>query len=552
MGDGGVQSHEHMTNNDQTNEQVNNANNQQNNFNIITAKRKRTSNSYLSMKDPKKPKDATQNPSVVKISNRFTPLAPLNNDIEMDGSEEESIHEDDDNQDNQNPANKHKQTKKTVKPPPLVVHVNVQSHAKFLQAIRDQIKDVKLSQLETNARYLGSTKVSWDYYRNKRKITQCHNCQEWGHATSNCFAEPACLKCAGNHLTSTCVKTRETPVHCVNSGGAHPANFIDCPTYKNIISKTQNNQNQKSKKKFAHPSSDISNVQHFPPMNKPANGGVANMHSNGTSNNRHQINRDQFQIHPSATNQNQTADIISLANEIQEIEQICDINEMLSLVKDLKQKLLKCRNKTQQFEVFVNFSFTIGVPKICSCNSNGLKNKIGEVIEFLDRMSIDLFLIHETRLNSTDRIKIKNYSIIRRDKTSAAGGIAILCLVIKLTSQLYVVSAYCSPQVKFTAKDLDNIFNIGEKVLLIGDLNARHRTWNCHRINPRGTVLYNYSLKNNYCVQFTDKPTHYPTNNMTPTTIDIYVNKNVSQASELKVLDELNSGHNPIILSLGN
>ncbi|CAG5100732.1 Similar to X-element\ORF2: Probable RNA-directed DNA polymerase from transposon X-element (Drosophila melanogaster) [Cotesia congregata] len=207
--------------------------------------------------------------------------------------------------------------------------------------------------------------------------------------------------------------------------------------------------------------------------------------------------------------------------------------------------------------------------KICSWNANGLKNKLGEVIEFISRNKIDIFLINETRLCEKDKLKVRNYNCIRKDKNYTAGGVAILvkkdlayqecvvtstieCIIIKLASNIFITAAYNSPANNFTTQDLNSILGIGNKVLLIGDLNARHITWNNHVNNRRGLTLFDYTLTNNCSIIFPDEPTHYPTNNSTPTTIDIAVNKNVNNVSDLQVLHELNSDHTPVVLKLGS
>lgn len=62
---------------------------------------------------------------------------------------------------------------------------------------------------------------------------------------------------------------------------------------------------------------------------------------------------------------------------------------------------------------------------ICSWNTDGLRNKIGELIVFLNKYNIDILLINETRYNETLKLKIKNYKTIRIDKDSTASGITI-------------------------------------------------------------------------------------------------------------------------------
>ncbi|KAM0726761.1 Nucleic-acid-binding protein from transposon X-element [Formica fusca] len=97
-------------------------------------------------------------------------------------------------------------------------------------------------------KYLNHTKITWERYLNKKRVTQCHRCQEWGHATSNCHVTPKCLKCAENHLTRECKKPATIPARCANCGKDHPANAIICEKYiekLNWISKmTRTNKHQ--------------------------------------------------------------------------------------------------------------------------------------------------------------------------------------------------------------------------------------------------------------------------------------------------------------------
>nr|CAI5846180.1 unnamed protein product [Callosobruchus analis] len=68
----------------------------------------------------------------------------------------------------------------------------------------------KLNYLNNNVRFILNTKILWERRQSERPIIQCHRCQRWGHATSNCQRQPRCLKCAASHLTNECLKTRET------------------------------------------------------------------------------------------------------------------------------------------------------------------------------------------------------------------------------------------------------------------------------------------------------------------------------------------------------
>lgn len=74
-----------------------------------------------------------------------------------------------------------------------------------------------------------NTKVSWEPYRNKKGVSQCHRCQRFGHGSANCRLTPVCVKCGEDHLTKDCEKLPEAPPTCANCNGDHPASYTGCP-----------------------------------------------------------------------------------------------------------------------------------------------------------------------------------------------------------------------------------------------------------------------------------------------------------------------------------
>lgn len=59
-------------------------------------------------------------------------------------------------------------------------------------------------------------------------ILQCKRCQAFGHTKGYCKKDPACVKCAGNHLTKNCTIRNEEKAKCVNCREAHPASYRGC------------------------------------------------------------------------------------------------------------------------------------------------------------------------------------------------------------------------------------------------------------------------------------------------------------------------------------
>lgn len=206
---------------------------------------------------------------------------------------------------------------------------------------------------------------------------------------------------------------------------------------------------------------------------------------------------------------------------------------------------------------------------VCSWNANSITNKIGELTEFLIRTGIHICLLNETKLANNLKFSIKGFHCLRKDSSRAEGGVAVLiknnipyekitldpdldldCICIRLKDNTHIIATYNKPRNRLTNADFDILTRTSRKVLVVGDLNCRHTSWNCHRNNTNGRTLYNYSLNNDVTIQFPDRHTHFPPNNTTPTTIDLVLNKNVTNISDIETLDELSSDHSPIVFTL--
>lgn len=70
--------------------------------------------------------------------------------------------------------------------------------------------------------------------RSKAQVSQCHRCQKFRHASSNCNANPRCVKCAGPHLSKDCTRANhcpDSPPVCANCAGNHTANYRGCKMF---------------------------------------------------------------------------------------------------------------------------------------------------------------------------------------------------------------------------------------------------------------------------------------------------------------------------------
>ena len=87
---------------------------------------------------------------------------------------------------------------------------------------------------------------------------------------------------------------------------------------------------------------------------------------------------------------------------------------------------------------------------------------------------------------------------------------------------------------------------------MFGDLNAKHRSWNCHHTeNKNGKTVFNYIQNSNSMIIAPNEPTIYPDNGSTSTIIDIGINKNVSNINDPIVKHELSSDHCPVLFTIG-
>ncbi|VVC42105.1 Pre-C2HC domain,Zinc finger, CCHC-type [Cinara cedri] len=82
--------------------------------------------------------------------------------------------------------------------------------------------------------YLLNRKIKIEEPYKQRTIVQCQNCQEYGHSKAYCSYPSRCVRCASQHLTSTCTKPRDTPAKCALCNDDHPANYRGCQIHTNL------------------------------------------------------------------------------------------------------------------------------------------------------------------------------------------------------------------------------------------------------------------------------------------------------------------------------
>lgn len=187
-------------------------------------------------------------------------------------------------------------------------------------------KTITMRELRQNYSAIDYIKVRWEHQKpNKSKVTQCYNCQMFGHGASKCRVKMYCALCAGNHKTTDC---KEQKFKCANCNGDHKALSPECPKreeYKQIRQRTQPRNRLRSQQFNTASNYDVN----FP----------NSLNQNQRSNtNRMGYNQPNYQ-----NTNNNTGNLFSF-------------EEIKNLTFELISSLRNCKSREEQFGVITNLA----------------------------------------------------------------------------------------------------------------------------------------------------------------------------------------------------
>lgn len=216
-------------------------------------------------------------------------------------------------------------------------------------------KEWKIEELNTRKHIILYIKVTWSRHYNNKEMVQCHRCQQWGHATSNCNARHRCLKCAENHPTNQCPKKKEEEPKCVNCGGAHVANNRECPSYLRRLEWIQKNRRIEEPKPAAPkyvpapaPTTNAWNQRREerpqqPPATPPPSRPQTNQFPQASSSS------------PSSAS-NPTNCMNDLFAEFKRLNELCNVNCLLNAIRALNKLLANASSSQDKFLIFMDFT----------------------------------------------------------------------------------------------------------------------------------------------------------------------------------------------------
>ena len=215
---------------------------------------------------------------------------------------------------------------------------------------------------------------------------------------------------------------------------------------------------------------------------------------------------------------------------------------------------------------------------ILNWNARSLKANENEFYNFLTVNNVHIAIVTETFLKPNIKLKYDpNYVVHRFDRIqNIGGGVAIVIhrrIKHRLHSHLYtkvieslgveveteagilfIAAAYlpfqCTGEQKnFLKGDLQKLTRNRSKFLIIGDFNAKHRSWNNAQCNSNGKIMFNDCSSGYYSILFPNGPTCF-SSVRNPSTIDLVLTDLSHACSELITHADFDSDHLPITFSL--
>jgi len=209
-------------------------------------------------------------------------------------------------------------------------------------------------------------------------------------------------------------------------------------------------------------------------------------------------------------------------------------------------------------------------------------NKQNQPIEELElcikQNNIHIVSINETKLTESDSISIKNYKILRKDRTSNGGGVAIISIsdhieyeklnifeefnleliIIKVTinkHKFHFITLYLPPQAQFPDNTFFQRLETLPNLILCGNLNCKSKQWFSKKSNTNGKLLEQILPQYNLTIIKNKKPTHYWASTNTLDILDIIItNPGINnKIINLKVpQNDLHSDHFPLLFEIDN
>ncbi|KAK9730378.1 hypothetical protein QE152_g15252 [Popillia japonica] len=203
-------------------------------------------------------------------------------------------------------------------------------------------RSVTLKDLQKAGRYLQHTRVYYEPHTSKKEATQRHKCQQWGHATANCYLSVVrCVKCGQGHKTTACTLPRDQPAKCCNCDEAHPASSSKCSAYIKFLESREQKRTKNGAASAARAASPASPTAHeqtmpSPSTSSPAQAPAERARTTGARS-----------MPPPAVDEDLNS-MSEIADIMRDIKRMVNLKAVAVGLRALKEKLQGCRNNFEK------------------------------------------------------------------------------------------------------------------------------------------------------------------------------------------------------------
>lgn len=221
--------------------------------------------------------------------------------------------------------------------------------------------EVNFNDLSFNHKSIDNLIVKWEKLDQSRKRpTQCHRCQLWGHSARNCGREFRCVKCTEKHEPGSCSRTtREGNAKCVNCDGDHPANSRQCHAFLSYQERTTRRRAPRQFTSTPAPWANDNSNNRLQPSHFPA---LTNRHvqqNDNTSDQQEDVQHQSVSFTQPPTSRNsrnsRRAPTSSFANLQANFQSIPEIDVTMRLFGNLIQELSSTMNHAERLTIMLRY-----------------------------------------------------------------------------------------------------------------------------------------------------------------------------------------------------
>jgi hypothetical protein len=205
---------------------------------------------------------------------------------------------------------------------------------------------INVNFLSHNHRIIDGIAVKWEpLKKTENRITQCYNCQRWGHSSINCGYPTRCVKCVAAHAKGSCSRTnREGEPECCNCGGSHAANHRGCPIFIKHCDRLKSRPRKISPVPANFNSPRVDNTNQFPVLSQ-----TSSLPGNIVS------NRVSFSQKVKESHNNSM--FLKLSQAQEKLRAVPMINETIERFVQMVDEISSCSDPSDHFNILMKYSF---------------------------------------------------------------------------------------------------------------------------------------------------------------------------------------------------